>query len=473
MAISSSRSTASASSAALPATVQAGWWCSWRATIPIASGRCPHSPVISSTPGSSGLRPAPPASCTSSAAASPGGKVSRLTAVASSSAVKWRRLVTSTRLPAEPGSSGRTCSLSAASSSRSSSCLPTTRSRHSAIRASSPDGICPGGSPAVSSRLASASAGSTGRCPGVCPCSGKKICPSGNRGASRWAAWTASAVLPMPAIPPIAWILTTPGCEQADVTPSSCRNSGCRPVNEAMSRGRVRVAAAVPPAVPAVSSPRDWDTPMTARPRATASNDDRAVPVRFNASASSRAVSFRAVSATPRSRSLTVRTPTPAVSASSSWDRPASVRNCRNSPANATTGGSTATTPSRHHPRHSHCRCNQPASEKPCTNGNYRLRPPPPRASPGPFWRIGAGTVGYPVGFLHGDRLIHGRTLPVRLREGEKTMATQTQPSISGGSAGSGGGKAWRGLPVHENVRRAAIGSGAVLTAIAKRKGNS
>ena len=112
--------------------------------------------------------------------------------------------MTSTRLPPAPGSSGRTCSLLAASSSTSSSCCPASRSRHRAIRASSPGGICPAATPAVSSRLASASPGSTGRCPGVYPCNGKKICPAGNRGASWCAACTANAVLPTPAIPPIA-----------------------------------------------------------------------------------------------------------------------------------------------------------------------------------------------------------------------------------------------------------------------------
>ena len=67
-----------------------------------------------------------------------------------------------------------------------------------------PGGICAAGTPAVSSKLASASAGSTGRCPGVWACSGKKNCPSGNRPASRCAACTAKVVLPIPAIPPIA-----------------------------------------------------------------------------------------------------------------------------------------------------------------------------------------------------------------------------------------------------------------------------
>ena len=78
MASSSSRSTAAASSAARPATVQAGWWYSWRASIPIASGRQPHSRVISATPGSAELSPGRTASRTSSPAASPGGRASRL-----------------------------------------------------------------------------------------------------------------------------------------------------------------------------------------------------------------------------------------------------------------------------------------------------------------------------------------------------------------------------------------------------------
>ena len=48
----------------------------------------------------------------------------------------------------------------------------------------------------------------------------------------------------MPAIPPIAWMLTTPPAPAAASasSASSCR----RPVNEAMSRGSVRVAAATP-----------------------------------------------------------------------------------------------------------------------------------------------------------------------------------------------------------------------------------
>ena len=52
--------------------VQAGWWCSWLASIPIASGRYPHSRVISPTPASSAARPGRPASRASRSAASSG-----------------------------------------------------------------------------------------------------------------------------------------------------------------------------------------------------------------------------------------------------------------------------------------------------------------------------------------------------------------------------------------------------------------
>ena len=87
---------------------------------------------------------------------------------------------------------------------------PRPGSRQRAARASSPGGICAAATPAVSSRLASASAGSTGRWPGVWACSGRKNCPSGKLAASRCAACTAKVVLPIPAIPSIAWMPTTP-----------------------------------------------------------------------------------------------------------------------------------------------------------------------------------------------------------------------------------------------------------------------
>ena len=148
-------------------------------SIPIASGRYPHNRVISPPRPAPALSSGRPATRASSAAASSGGRASRLITVASSTAVSRRRLVISTRLPAVPGSSGRTWWCPAASSSSSRIFLPATKSRHRPARASSPGGICAAGTPAVSNRLASASAGPTGRCIRVWACSGRKNCPSG------------------------------------------------------------------------------------------------------------------------------------------------------------------------------------------------------------------------------------------------------------------------------------------------------
>jgi len=61
----------------------------------------------------------------------------------------------------------------------SSSFLPASQSLHCATRASGSGAICRAGTPMVSSRLARASPGLTGRCPRTCPFRGRKICPSG------------------------------------------------------------------------------------------------------------------------------------------------------------------------------------------------------------------------------------------------------------------------------------------------------
>jgi len=134
----------------------------------------------------------------------------------------------------------------------------------------------------------------------------------------------------MPTTPPEPTAVSTSFC-------SSC----CRPVNEAMSRGSVRSAAAAPA------------QPGTARPRATASNCALAGPNRCRASASSRAVSLRGVRLTPRSRSLIDRGLRPAASASSSWVSRASVRCFRSRPAKVTGGSATASPLARRrsHPR--------------------------------------------------------------------------------------------------------------------------
>ena len=70
------------------------------------------------------------------------------------------------------------------------------------------------------------------------------------------------------------------------------------------------------------------------RPRAAATNSDRAGSARPSAPASRTAVSWRAVRLMPRSRSLTDRGLTPAALASSCCVSRASARSCRSNPAN-------------------------------------------------------------------------------------------------------------------------------------------
>ena len=70
------------------------------------------------------------------------------------------------------------------------------------------------------------------------------------------------------------------------------------------------------------------------RPRAAATNSDRAGSARPSAPASRTAVSWRAVRLMPRSRSLTDRGLTPAALASSACVSSASARSCRSNPAN-------------------------------------------------------------------------------------------------------------------------------------------
>lgn len=75
-------------------------------------------------------------------------------------------------------------------------------------------------------------------------------CPSGNCSAIWRATCTAKAVLPIPAIPPISQMAATSPAIAASATAAiSFVNSGSRPVNDAASGGRVRVAAAALPAL--------------------------------------------------------------------------------------------------------------------------------------------------------------------------------------------------------------------------------
>ena len=226
-------------------------------------------------------------------------------------------------------------------------------SRHRQARASIPGGICGTATPAVRSKLASASAGLTGRWPGVWACSERKNCPSGKLPVNRCAACTAKVVLPTPAIPSIRQI---PGGLPSAVTlasvPRSCASSGSRPVKLPISRGRLRVTTAAEPSA-ALSSLAASTSAAGARPRAAATNSTRTCPFRLSASASITAVSLRAVRLIPRSRSLTDRGLRPAASASSSCVSRTSLRNCRSNPAKLRGGSVTASiVPSQDHRGH-------------------------------------------------------------------------------------------------------------------------
>ena len=73
-------------------------------------------------------------------------------------------------------------------------------------------------------------------------------CPSGNRPATWCAQYRASAVLPTPAIPPIALITTVPGrlAPAASRTWVSRRSSAARPVKSATAAGNCRGATPSP-----------------------------------------------------------------------------------------------------------------------------------------------------------------------------------------------------------------------------------
>ena len=116
-------------------------------------------------------------------------------------------------------------------------------------------------------------------------------------------------------------------------------SSRSRPINVASWAGRLlgstRAAANAPGDLPypAVST-----SPAGARPRAAERNSSRAGSARLSAPASKTAVSLCAVRWMPRSRSLTDRGLSPAVSASSSCVIWASARSRRSSPANESAG---------------------------------------------------------------------------------------------------------------------------------------
>ena len=146
------------------------------------------------------------------------------------------RLVIRTMAVGVAGSSGRTWAGSRALSSTISIRRPSSRLRYSACRPSSVAGRRAAGTPSASRNARSASAGGSGSA-GPNPRRFTYSCPSGKSAAARRAQCTASAVLPTPAVPPIAVISTGPSGRRS--SPDSARSSRARPVNPGTVAGSI------------------------------------------------------------------------------------------------------------------------------------------------------------------------------------------------------------------------------------------
>ena len=251
----SSRCWASLSSVASVARASPGRAVARAAVMASASGSPAHSLISCAVAAGSAASLSAPSRPASRSRASAWGRRPSLIGQAPSivtSPASWRRLVTTTRQPGPPGSSGRIWSASRTLSSSTSIRLPANRLRYKPAWASCPAGICPAGRPRASSMPRIASAAFTGRLEGSNPRRLTYSWPSGNRLATWCAQCTAMAVLPIPAIPPIVMISTGPGGAPASPSsPVSRSSSARRPAKCRTGAGSCRGTSAGGAAVPA------------------------------------------------------------------------------------------------------------------------------------------------------------------------------------------------------------------------------
>lgn len=140
--------------------------------------------------------------------------------------------------------------------------------------------------------------------------------PSSKRGARRPAAWIASVVLPIPAVPVTVVTTAVPAAARAAYS-CSAPSSSSRPLKSPITRGSSHTPRA--------------GAAGRGRPRAAAaSSDSRADPGSASARASASTVRFWGPRLTARSMSLMVRTLTPEALASCSMVSPAARRCARN-----------------------------------------------------------------------------------------------------------------------------------------------
>src|SRR5215470_8301972 len=234
---------ASRNSAANTANANPGCIAARAATTLSASGNPAHRVVISNTgPGSAATRLAP-SRYTSNSRASATDNRSTVTDRAPSTAIRLvsrLRLVTTTTHPSEPGSNGRTCAASRALSNTTNTRRPATMLRYKLTCASTASGIRSAGTANASRNPRTASAGLTGDPAGSNPRRFTYNCPSGNRSATRCAQHNANAVLPTPAVPPIAEITTVPPGGGRSNSTINDANSSTRPAKPATAAGNCR-----------------------------------------------------------------------------------------------------------------------------------------------------------------------------------------------------------------------------------------
>ena len=214
----------------------AGAGTAWAAATASARGRCAHKRAISATAAGSEAARLVPMRAVSSCTASSCARVSSLSSRAPSAAASpasWLRLVMMTMLAGLAGSSGRTWRSSRALSSTISIRRSASRLRYRPAWASALDGMRSGGTPSASRNPRITSAGVAGVSEGSKPRRFTYSCPSRNRPTTWCAQCSASAVLPTPAVPPIAEITTVPppsGALRASGRQARKSSSAFRPV---------------------------------------------------------------------------------------------------------------------------------------------------------------------------------------------------------------------------------------------------
>jgi len=195
-----------------------------------ANGRHPQKLTIDPADSGSALIRSLPMILPRRARASSGLRTSRATRRIESSPPSGARLVIKTAQSELPGSSGRTCASFTALSRTNRTRRELNLARYIRDRPSRSSGIICGSTPNARRNSSRTLLGSRGWL--LTPLRSTKSWPSGKRCRSRWATWTAKAVLPTPPFPEIAEMTMADGSPLRSRLSSarSCPNSSPCPV---------------------------------------------------------------------------------------------------------------------------------------------------------------------------------------------------------------------------------------------------